>query len=174
MKWMRIDWLDLPKLTTFRTAIGSWTFRYPRHITLESDSHPLWMMFRHPQSHRCVSFFIGILLQEWRHNQRQYSLHPFLTNRHRSSSRLFQQPASSCLKASTASVFTTPNKWRLLRRPFFCFSEPPSPHQPTELTHASCVAPWMVWKETNNENRHFKSSESNQNRWNNVNSGKSP
>ena len=59
MKWMWIDWLDLPKLTTLTTQ-GSYsdgTFTNPRHITLESDSHPLWMMFRHAQSHRCVSFF---------------------------------------------------------------------------------------------------------------------
>ena len=83
---MWIDWLDLPKLTTLR---GSSTFRYPHHITLESDSHPLWMMFRHVQSHRCGSSR-SIQLQEWRHNQRKYSLHLSLTNRHRSSSKLLQ------------------------------------------------------------------------------------
>ena len=84
------DGLDLPKLTTLRTrGSDSWTFYYPRHITLESDSHPLWMMFRHAQSHRCVSSR-SIQLQEWRHNQRKYSLHPSLTNRHRSSSTLLQ------------------------------------------------------------------------------------
>ena len=157
LSWMWIDWLDLPKLTTLRTTtekINGWysfTFQSPRHITFESDSHPLWMMFRHAQSHRCVSSSC-IPLQEWRHNHRKYSLHPSLTNRHRSSSEQI----------------------RLLRRPFFCFSEPPSPHQPTELTQASFMAPRMAWKETNNENRHFKSSESNQNRQNNVNSSKSP
>ena len=90
---MRIDWLDLPKLTTLRTrnsdGYTSGTFAYPHHITLESDSHPLWMMFRHAQSHRCVSSWC-VLLQEWRHNQRKYSLHPSLTNRHRSSSTLLQ------------------------------------------------------------------------------------
>ena len=92
---MRIDWLDLPKLTSLRTTAEkinnyySYTFHYPRHITLESDSHPLWMMFRHAQSHRCVSSR-SIQLQEWRHNQRKYSLHPSLTNRHRSSSTLLQ------------------------------------------------------------------------------------
>ena len=87
-----IDWLDLPKLTTLRTRNSDWTswsFRYPRHITLESDSHSLWMMFRHTQSHRCVSSTC-IRVQEWRHNQRRYSLHPSLTNRHRSSSTLLQ------------------------------------------------------------------------------------
>ena len=161
---MWIDWLDLPQLTTLTTTtekivnLYSYAFACPHHITLESDSHPLWMMFRHAQSHRCVSSR-GIQVQEWRHNQRKYSLHPSLTNRHRSSSTVVLQPAS---------------KWRLLRRPFFCFSEPPSPHQPTELTQASFVAPRMAWKETNNENRHFKYSESNQNRQNNVNTGKSP
>ena len=85
MKWMWIDWLDLPKLTTLRTrGSDSFTFHSPRHITLKSDSHPLWMMFRHAQSHRCGSSR-SIQLQEWRHNQRKYSLHPSLTNRHRSS-----------------------------------------------------------------------------------------
>ena len=86
---MWIDWLDLPKLISLRTRnsidFTSDTFKYPRHIILESDSHPLWMMLRHAQSHRCVSFFIGIRLQGWRHNHRKYSLHHSLTNRHRSS-----------------------------------------------------------------------------------------
>ena len=87
---MRIDWLDLPKLTTLSTdGKYSSTFNSPYHITLESDSHSLWMMFRHAQSHRCGSS-ICILVQVWRHNQRRYSLHPSLTNRHRSSSQLLQ------------------------------------------------------------------------------------
>ncbi len=47
------------------------------------------MMFRHAQSHRCVSSTC-IQLQERRHNPRKYSLHPSLTNRHRSSSALLQ------------------------------------------------------------------------------------
>ena len=88
-----IDWLDLPKLTTLRTIRTthrcSDTFNCPRHITLESDSHPLWMMIRHAQSHRCVSSR-GIRVQEWRHNPRKHSLHPPLTNRHRRSSTLLQ------------------------------------------------------------------------------------
>ena len=87
--WMWIDWLDLPKLTTLRTNGYCNTFRYPRHITLESDSHPLWMMFRHAPSHRCGSSK-GIQLQESRHNPRKHSLHPSLTNRHRGSSRILQ------------------------------------------------------------------------------------
>ena len=84
-------WIDLPKLVTLETtkpgdSYGylSYSFKNPRHITLESDSHPLWMMFRHAQSHRCVSSTC-IRLQGWRHNQRKHSLHPSLTNRHRSS-----------------------------------------------------------------------------------------
>ena len=94
LKWMWIDWLDLPKLTTLRTrdyssSDRSYSFRLPRHITLESDSHSLWMMFRHAQSHQCVSSNF-ILVQEWRHNQRRYSSHSSLTNRHRSSSKLLQ------------------------------------------------------------------------------------
>ena len=88
---VRIDWIDLPKLTSLTTVYNSCTFCSPRHITLESDSHPLWMMFRHAQSHQCESGFqLCIRLQEWRHNPRKYSLHPSLTNRHRSSSTLLQ------------------------------------------------------------------------------------
>ena len=87
---MWIDWLDLPKLNTLRTTgWDSETFYYPRHITLESDSHPLWMKIRHAQSHWCGSSTC-IRLQEVCHNPRQYSLHPSLTNRHRSSSQLLQ------------------------------------------------------------------------------------
>ena len=109
---MWIDWLDLPKLTTLRTRDNngwwSWTFYYPRHITLKSDSHPLWMMFRHAQSHQCVSS-MGILVHWWRHNQRKYSVHPSLTNRHRRSSALLQLitekllwiPRSHCLTYSS-------------------------------------------------------------------------
>ena len=109
MKWMRIDWLDLPKLTSLTTLYSdSYTFRNPRHITLESDSHPLWMMFRHAQTHLCVSSKC-ILLQESRHNHRKYSLHPSLTNRHRSTStllqliteKLFWIPRSHCLTYSS-------------------------------------------------------------------------
>ena len=95
LSWMWIDWLDLPKLTTLRTTTEkneygyySFSFLYPRHITLESDSHSLWMMFRHAQSHKCVFHQWSIQVQEWRHNHRQYSLHLSLTNRHRSSSQL--------------------------------------------------------------------------------------
>ena len=47
------------------------------------------MMFRHAPSHRCVSSRC-ILVQEWRHNPRKYSLHSSLTNRHRSSSKQVQ------------------------------------------------------------------------------------
>ena len=93
---MWIDWLDLTKLTSLRTTTEkvnghySNTFRYPHHITLESNSHPQWMMFRHAQSHRCVSHTVSIPIQEWRHNPRKYSLHPSLTLRHRSSSTQLQ------------------------------------------------------------------------------------
>ena len=47
-------------------------------------------MFRHAQSHLCVSLKWCIRLQEWRHNPRKYFLHPSLTNRHRSSSTQVQ------------------------------------------------------------------------------------
>ena len=86
--WMRIDWIDLPKLTTLTTSgYYSSTFCNPHHIVLESDSHPLWMMLRHAQSHLCVSLFnICVRLQgQDGHNHRKYSLHPSLTNRHWSS-----------------------------------------------------------------------------------------
>ena len=80
-----IDWLDLPKLTSLATnGENSGTFRNPRHITLESDSRPLWMMFRHTQS-RWRGSSKCIRLHEWHHHQRRCSLHPSLTNRHRSS-----------------------------------------------------------------------------------------
>ena len=131
VKWMRIDWLDLPTLTTLRSS--SSTFRYPRHITLESDSHPLWMMFRHAQSHRCGSSRC-IRLRGWCHNPRKYSLRLSLTNRHRSSSTVFLQPAS---------------KWRLLRRPFFCFSEP-LPHHinpRSSLRHHLWLRKWIGRKQ---------------------------
>ena len=156
LKGMGIDWLGLPRLTSLRT-IGSdlWTsyaFANPHHIILESDSHPLWMMFRHSQSHRCEPPK-GLLLQGWRHDEK-HPLHPSLTNRHLSSTPKLLCP-----------------EWLLLCYPICCWFWP---YQPTEFTQASFVAPRMAWKETNNENRHFKSSESNQNRRNNVNSGKSP
>ena len=101
LKWMWIDWLDLPKLTTLTTSgHDSNTFQNPRHIILESDSHPLWMMFRHAQSHRCVSSTC-IQLQERRHNPRKYSLHPSLTNRHRSSSTILQLITETCMISSS-------------------------------------------------------------------------
>ena len=107
LKWMWIDWLDLPKLTTLRTidysiSDRSTTFQYPRHITLESDSHPLWMMFRHAQSHHCVSS-ICIRVQDWRHNPRRYSFHPFLTNRHRSPCK----SSKSVIEARDSSLCAT-------------------------------------------------------------------
>ena len=110
MKWMWIDWLDLPKLTTLRARDGdyglhSFTFMEPHHITLESDSHPLRMMFRHAQSHRCVSSTC-IPLQESRHNPRKYSLHSFLTNRHRSSSKQVQLGFPFLLHMGVSSITT--------------------------------------------------------------------
>ena len=86
---MWIDWLDLPKLTTLTTVdSGSKSFLNPRYITLESDSHPLWMMFRHPQSHQCDTNWECVRLSLSSSHQRKYSLHPSLTTRHWSSSRL--------------------------------------------------------------------------------------
>ena len=114
------------------------------------------MTFSHAQSQQCVSSKC-IRVQEVHHNPRKYSPYPSLTNRHLSST-----PKLLC-----------PERL-LLCYPFCCFSEPSSPHQPTELTQASFVAPRMARKETDNEHRYFKSSESNQNHRNNVNSGKSP
>ena len=105
LSWIWVDLLDLPRLITLRTidyssSDRSGTFLEPRHITLESDSHPLWMMFRPAQSHRCVSSTC-IQLQEWRHNPRKYALHSFLTNRHRSSSALLQLISETCMISSS-------------------------------------------------------------------------
>ena len=122
---MWIDWLDLTKLTSLRTdGIYSSTFHNPRHITLESDSHSLWMMFRHAQSHRCVSLKWCIRLQEWRHNHRKHSLHPSLTNRHRGSSALLQviterwmnalcatHPVHHCVRAHHLCAKTSLTQW---------------------------------------------------------------
>ena len=107
---MWIDWLDLPKLNTLRTrdrssSDSSYTFCSPHHITLESDSHPQWMMFRHAQSHQCVSSR-GIPLQgQDGHNHRQYSLHPSLTNRHWSSCK----SSTVAIEARDSSLCATHN-----------------------------------------------------------------
>ena len=50
MNW----WIDLPKLTTL-TAVGSYTFRLPRSITLESISYHSILTNRHAFSHHCHS-----------------------------------------------------------------------------------------------------------------------
>ena len=99
-----VDWLDLPKLTTLTGSSSSScdTFRNPRHITLESDSPPTLIIIRHAPSHNCHSDKrTSIPLQEWRHNPRKYSLHSFLTNRHRSSSALLQLITETCMISSS-------------------------------------------------------------------------
>ena len=63
------------------------------------------MMFRHAQSHQCVSHRECILLQEWRHNHRKYSLHPSLTNRHRRSCK----SQESEIEARDSSLCATHN-----------------------------------------------------------------
>ena len=109
LKGIWIDWLDLPKLTSLRTGdysrYPSFTFAYPHHITFESDSHPLWMMFRHAQSHLCVFLEWSIQVQGRHHNQRKYSLHPSLRNRHRSSCK----SSKSAIKAPDSSLCATHN-----------------------------------------------------------------
>ena len=50
MKW----WIDLPKLTSL-TAVGSYTFYYPRSITLEGISYHSILTNRHALSHNCLS-----------------------------------------------------------------------------------------------------------------------
>ena len=146
---MWIDWLELPKLTTLRTSgSNSWTFRYPHHITLESDSHPLRMMFRHAQSHQCVSSSC-IHLQEWRHNPRQYSLHPSLTNRHRSSSQLLQ--------LITVRHVT----------PLFVLHTPTTPTSIHLRAHSAAFErALLVCEHGNNDDPHLKWWKSNQNRGN--------
>ena len=139
VKW--IDWLDLPKLTSLRTRNSSgwtsYTFRSPRHITLESDSHPLWMMFRHAQSLQCVSSWC-IRLHEWHHSPRKYSLHPSLTNRHRSSCK----SSKSAIEARDSTL---------------CFTHHSS----------SFESPSYQCNQPHNDHSHFKRNQCLQNRWNN-------
>ena len=143
-----IDWLDLPKLTTLRTrGSDSWTFRRPRHITLESDSHPLWMMFRHAQSHRCVSSWC-IQLQEGRHNHRKYSLHPSLTNRHRGSCK----SSKSAIEAPDSSL---------------CATHPQHPLPIHLRAHSAALERALsLCEHGNNDDPHLKWWKSNQNRGN--------
>ena len=157
-------WIDLPKLATLETTNQkyhvyrgdcgteknslSYSFKNPRHITLESDSHPLWMMFRHAQSHQCVSSTC-IRLQEWRHNQRKYSLHPSLTNRHRSSCK----SRESEIEAPDSSLCTTHN-----------------PQQPLPVHLRARPAAFeralSLCEHGNNDDPHLKWWKSNQNRGN--------
>ena len=87
-------WLDMPKLTTLTSDNGNSyteTFEYPRHITLESDSYLTSLVIRYASSQqRLPESQLCIPVQERRHNPRKYSLHSFLTNRHRGSSTLLQ------------------------------------------------------------------------------------
>ena len=54
--WELIWWIDLPKLTTLITeGSNSWTFFYPRHITLEGISYHSFLTNRHAFSHHCYS-----------------------------------------------------------------------------------------------------------------------
>ena len=144
MTWMWTDWLDLPKLTTLRG--DSWTFQYPRRVTLESDSHSLWMMVRHAQSHRCVSSRC-ILLQVY-HNQRKYSLHPSLTNRHRSSSQLH------IITERHVTLLFVPHKPQ----------QPPSIH--LRAHSAAFERALSLCEHGNNDDPHLKWWKSNQNRGN--------
>ena len=84
----------MPKLTTLTSDNGNSyteTFEYPRHITLESDSYLTSLVIRYASSQqRLPESQLCIPLQERRHHPRKYSLHSFLTNRHRSSSQLLQ------------------------------------------------------------------------------------
>ena len=53
MKW----WIDLPKLTSLTTEGNkSWTFLYPRSITLEGISFHPTLTNRHTLSHHCYSW----------------------------------------------------------------------------------------------------------------------
>ena len=134
LSYMRSDWLDLPKLTTLTSDNGNSyteTFEYPRHIILESDSHLTAIITRYASSQqRLPESQLCIPLQEWRYNPRKYSLHSFLTNRHRSSSTLFQLNFETCMISSsvcsihnalvrqkitkTHSVVSDPNERRAL------------------------------------------------------------
>ena len=49
MKW----WIDLPKLTSLTAEGNSWSFIYPRSITLEGISYHSTLTYRHALSHHC-------------------------------------------------------------------------------------------------------------------------
>ncbi len=51
MKW----WIDLPKLNTLTTEYYSYSFQYPRHITLEGISYHSILTNRHALSNNCQS-----------------------------------------------------------------------------------------------------------------------
>ena len=95
----------MPKLTTLTSNNGNSyteTFRYPRHITLESDSPPTSIIIRHASSQqRLPESQLCIPLQERRHHPRKYSLHSFLMNRHWSSSKLLQLITETCMISSS-------------------------------------------------------------------------
>ena len=94
MKW----WIDLPKLTTLTTE-GSWAFRYPRIITLESILFHSLLTNRHALSHHCNTWQRnGFPLQENRSHQESL-FPPSLISRH--PSRSFRLPLLS-------SFFHTP------------------------------------------------------------------
>ena len=95
MKW----WIDLPKLTTLTTDEGSWAFRYPRIITLESILFHSLLTNRHALSHHCNTWQRnGFPLQENRSHQESL-FPPSLISRH--PSRSFRLPFLS-------SFFHTP------------------------------------------------------------------
>ena len=76
----------MPKLTTLTTkGRYSWTFGYPRHITLESGPSPLLLTPRHPQSHSSHASK-RLREQKRRHDQWRLQIPLSLTARHWGSS----------------------------------------------------------------------------------------
>ena len=74
----------MPKLTTLTTeGKNSWTFRYPRSITLEGISYHSTLTNRHALSHHCHSFQeICIQMQENHSHQECLFLLPLISRHH--------------------------------------------------------------------------------------------
>ena len=83
MKW----WIDLPKLTSLTTeGSNSWTFLYPRSITLEGTSYHSILTNRHAFSHHCHSWQGMDFLTEENRSYQEFLFLTSLIPRHHSRS----------------------------------------------------------------------------------------
>ena len=79
MKWR----IDLPKLTTLTTVNSSYTFRYPRYITLEGIAYHSTLTNRHALSHYGQSWQeICIPIQENRSHEESLFLLSLIPRHH--------------------------------------------------------------------------------------------